>query len=550
MAKRLAEALAAEFREAAGDYSSDDVRAHLQNALPDGCCVCHVYGDDSDGDVVYTAGYGSSGGYKKAPYSMGQVGGKRNVSVDTGSAVEVLPHMTYDELDNDEDDNMSAMESSRKRALGLYERFVSQGERNNMSKSDFAGKGQSFPINKPGDVMAAVRSLGRAGAGNYSSDTIKANIKKIATRKGYALPKSMQDDSSSESLRDIELSGDMVPLREGAVASDGTVMLKLIAPGWGSSGYYSKEVLKRDGPKIFTAGTKTFWDHPTSAEEAARPEGSLHSLVGALKEDAHYEDDGPDGSGLYSRSSVAQHFQGPVNSLAKNIGMSIRAYGSAKEGQAEGRKGAIIEKLTRAQSVDYVTTPGAGGKVLQLFEAARSAQPLSTNREGSIDDMDEATVQRLVETAVQKAVAPLQADNRKLLERLVVATEAPRLLDEALARVNLPPASQRRVRERCLGDIPLKENGKLDDKKFGELIEAQVKDEGTFLAELSGGRFVAGMSSAPITDPKQLEKVIESEDDAFKEVSDQLADMMILGGSGEKDEVKRRRKAFREGRAA
>ena len=65
--------------------------------------------------------------------------------------------------------------------------------------------------------------------------------------------------------------------------------------GRGTSGYYPAEVLERDGPKVFPAGTKNFWNHQTDAEEAARPEGDLRDLASVLTEDAHFENNGPTG---------------------------------------------------------------------------------------------------------------------------------------------------------------------------------------------------------------------------------------------------------------
>jgi hypothetical protein len=65
-------------------------------------------------------------------------------------------------------------------------RDIPQAERDAMDPADFAGKDQSFPINKPEDVAAAVASLGRAGPDNYSTDELKARIIAIAKRKGSA----------------------------------------------------------------------------------------------------------------------------------------------------------------------------------------------------------------------------------------------------------------------------------------------------------------------------------------------------------------------------
>jgi hypothetical protein len=165
--------------------------------------------------------------------------------------------------------------------------------------------------------------------------------------------------------------GEFVPLEERALQRDGTVPLKIIAPGWGSSGYYPAEVLERDGPKVFKSGLKMYWNHPTATEEAERPERDLRDLAGELVSDARWDANGPKGPGLYAQAKVFEGYKGAVEELAPHIGVSIRAVGRARAGEADGRQGAIIEQLVQARSIDYVTEPGAGGKVLQLFEAAR-----------------------------------------------------------------------------------------------------------------------------------------------------------------------------------
>jgi len=188
--------------------------------------------------------------------------------------------------------------------------------------------------------------------------------------------------STSESLSETALIEDTVPVQlvEKAVSKDGTVMLKLIAPGKGSSGYYTQEVLKRDGPKVFTKGMHNFIDHPTPQEESARPEGSVEKIGSTLVEDAYWLDryrdaSGKDaGPGLYARAKVNPTFASTLDVIAPEIGTSIRASGKARIGQIGDFKGPIIEAITSAKSVDYVTLAGAGGKVLPLIESARNAQ--------------------------------------------------------------------------------------------------------------------------------------------------------------------------------
>ncbi len=84
----------------------------------------------------------------------------------------------------------------------LAKRDISDSERSDIPAADFAGKGDSFPIQKPEDVAAAASSIGRAGPSNYSSDQLKSRIISIAKRKGAAfeakLPQSWQDDKAEK----------------------------------------------------------------------------------------------------------------------------------------------------------------------------------------------------------------------------------------------------------------------------------------------------------------------------------------------------------------
>ena len=528
----LIEALVTRFKEAATTLSHSDIRSQLSNACPNGS-ICDVFGDDDSGDVVYHD-Y-RDGKTKRAPYEISA--SKNGATVDHDSAKEVVPKTVYQ---NPPDEDGEMTESA---PLGLHERFISKGARDAADTSDFAGNYEgspnkkSFPILKSGDVMAAVHSIGRGVAGGHDGGKLKQRIKSIAKRKGFALPDSMQPDASKESA-DIAIAGEFIKLREGAVGQDGSAYLKLIAPGWGSSGYYGKEMLKRDGPQVFKAGLKNYWNHQTAAEESARPEGDLRDVASILTEDAHWEENGPAGSGLYARAEVQPHYRASVDSLAKHIGVSIRAHGSAKEGAAEGRKGPIIEKLTRAQSVDYVTEPGAGGKVLQLFEAARAAHPTTQG-----DDMDEAQVNRLIE----RAVSPLKAENAKLRERLAMSDEIPKVLKECFAAVRIDPVTADRISRRVVERATFKADGSLDAEALKKIAEAEIKDEGEYLSRISGGRVVIGMGQAPSsTDPAKVKEAETQLEEAFDEEMKELSLVMVGGG----DSNKAKRKALREGRAA
>lgn len=145
----------------------------------------------------------------------------------------------------------------------------------------------------------------------------------------------------------------------------GHMKLVLITPGKGSSGNYSEEVLRQaEADGVFGAGTLSFIDHATDGQEWERPEGSIKDLAGVLTEDAHWDDEA---GGLVAEAKIFEHWRPVIESMHESVGVSIRASGEVEE-SATGRN---ITKLVEARSVDFVTRPGRGGRVLSLLESQR-----------------------------------------------------------------------------------------------------------------------------------------------------------------------------------
>jgi hypothetical protein len=142
----------------------------------------------------------------------------------------------------------------------------------------------------------------------------------------------------------------------------------IINAGWGSSGYYSRELLERDGAKTFPVGTQMFLDHPGRTEESDRPERSVRDLAARIATTPVMA-----GSELVAEAEVFEVWRPVIDSIASDIGLSIRALGETEHGEAEGRQGPIVTALTEGISVDFVTKAGAGGKVGELIESARTA---------------------------------------------------------------------------------------------------------------------------------------------------------------------------------
>ncbi|MDG4792001.1 hypothetical protein O7626_40005 [Micromonospora sp. WMMD1102] len=147
-------------------------------------------------------------------------------------------------------------------------------------------------------------------------------------------------------------------------------LVQIIDAGWGSSGFYSPDMLAEAGRRrVFAAGTHMYLDHPTESEDHERPERSVRDLAAVLTSDATYD---PARRALVAEVRVFADYAPLINEKREHIGLSIRANGVSEYGEAEGRRGVIVKEITEAVSVDYVTKAGRGGKVLALLESTRT----------------------------------------------------------------------------------------------------------------------------------------------------------------------------------
>jgi len=294
--------------------------------------------------------------------------------------------------------------------------------------------------------------------------------------------------AASEAVAARELAGDVVPLLEARVREDGTIPVRIIAPGWGSSGYYPAEVLERDGPKVFKAGLHTYWNHPSATEERERPERDLRDLAGTLAEDARWEANGPVGPGLYGRVAVASRYREDVGELAPHIGVSIRALGRVTEGEADGRKGKVVQELAAARSVDFVTAPGAGGRVLELFEAAGGRAP--AERTDAVTEQEAQELRTENERLVQENAA---------LKATLVLRQAQDVATEVAGGVELPEAARKRVVAAQVAAPLLAADGSLDEAAYRERVRTAAETERAYLTEALATTHGAARDAGKIT---------------------------------------------------
>lgn len=229
---------------------------------------------------------------------------------------------------------------------------------------------------------------------------------------------------------------------EASSLGDGKYRIRIIVPGQGSSGIYTAENLAASAP-LFKAGTEMFIDHPTETEEWERPERSIRDYAGVFLEDASVGEDGA----LYT---VCKVFSG-VNELIKDkwehIGVSINAW-CADPISENG----IVPPIAGVRSVDFVTTPGAGGAIVDLLESNRNDNyvkeaGMDKEIESKFDELKASLIEALG-SKLEAAMATIQeAKAQEPTEETSVDVDSVLEAGRKIAESGLPEAAIVRVRE-------------------------------------------------------------------------------------------------------
>jgi len=356
--------------------------------------------------------------------------------------------------------------------------------------------------------------------------------------------KGQESGNVTTQLEELVETSFAAPLERNFIKPDGTARVRIIAPGWGSSGYYSESMLKSN-KFVYTEATHDYIDHPTKTEERERPERSLKDLAAVITGNVKYESEGVPVPGVYADIHVFKEYRDFLNEKAPYIGMSHRAIGKGVQGTAEGKQGKIIESLHKCLSVDFVTKPGAGGGIMPMYEAYRkngshadyetlaeqeppadNEQIEENNEEIMANEPKETvlTVESLRETRpdlftkvkeavlqeiqASEATKATEADHAKLLkesqdmkvelDRLreaQVIQEAGKIVAKALEKSTLPEITKTRLLESVPKRAQLKD-GKLDEAAFGPIVTEAIKTETDYVAKLTESGKVKGMGGS------------------------------------------------------
>lgn len=247
----------------------------------------------------------------------------------------------------------------------------------------------------------------------------------------------------------------------------------------GSSGYYPAEVLMRDGPGAFPAGTHVYLDHPTESDEDERPERSVKDLAGYLVDGVSFEETPEDGRGLFARIQFIPELKERIKSLAPVIGLSIRASGEV-ENMSDGQR--IVRSIARGLSVDVVTRAGAGGRLVNMTESTTPESPPAETQKGTttvaenlipsttgsgtllseVASMRDAIADRIDQLSVE--MARLNSSLKESQRQNARLTDENKVIREKLESID----DRQRIADTALGES--KQVGGV----VGELIKAQL----------------------------------------------------------------------------
>ena len=340
-----------------------------------------------------------------------------------------------------------------------------------------------------------------------------------------------------------ELVQNFMPLTE-AKFDKGRATVIVIKPGFNAdkSRYYPAEMLKRDFG-VFE-GQKMYADHPTETEEKELPERSIKdsSWVAVLKDVMVDEDGVVTGvaeiieSWLMAKLATLRD-----KKLLSEMGISINAVGVASKATIDGAETLVIEELTGARSVDFVTEPGASGLVT-LYESDRNRDVdlvdlsgLRERRPGLIKAL-EADIRSEITKEVKKAmeneeritelegqITTLTTERDGLKEAAEEAVkekakaEAQATIKEAVDKAELPDAAKERLIER------------FKDAESADGIAEAITAEVDYIAKLAESGKVKNLGPSKTDTEKDTKDLRESFKAANPTWTDEQLDTAVAG---------------------
>lgn len=366
-----------------------------------------------------------------------------------------------------------------------------------------------------------------------------------------------------------------IQIREAAgkagTLSGSRMEITLITPGWGSSGYYSPEVLEQAATdRVFPRKTQQHIDHDKDGGV-----GSVATLAAYLNEDARWEPDwlDPD-TGVKGRLVAEARVNrkwGPILAdIGEAIGTSIAAPAEISMGEAEGRQGRIIEKLLPGplNRVDFVTVAGRGGRISEVLESHKVEEARNVGQwlearmhsmfTGLTDEMygdgrmtreERITLSTALGQALTSFTATVEAEAPQLFERDLWEDPTPAAAEAAEAISPPNPAGVNKGEEPSVATIEIEESAHADLVAQSGRVTALETDLTTTREALKATNAAAAealvksaLEAVGITAPKTAARlsagfpVLENgaiDVEKFSaEITESIAELQVSGGAG------------------
>ena len=301
----------------------------------------------------------------------------------------------------------------------------------------------------------------------------------------------LPDEEPAEEMTELceSISGAVISLVEGEALQESGARapllldLAIIEPGWGNkedNHYYFAEMLKRDA-RVFE-GLKMYATNHRANEKSVRTEVSvIRNIIGFTEMGApiaRVAIHDPD----FAEATRNRAALGTLDTLE----CSILAKGRIKEQEIDGRKANVVEAITSAQSVDWVTSAGAGGHALNLAESHNGGETMEETT-----DVAEST---------ENEVTLAEGDAEVLAENAI---------KEALEATNLPMAFKEAL---AMGTYA-------DDAQLKTAIETAIAE----VKKLTGSGQIFGQGcTAPVTDELTEAEREEKSKDAFNRIMSEV----------------------------
>lgn len=216
---------------------------------------------------------------------------------------------------------------------------------------------------------------------------------------------------------------------ESSAKADGTRRVRLISPGQGSSGMYSREVLASYIAEALPKGTKVYLNHTDEEDEWKRGgTRKFQDVAGKIVTDPVYEADAPEGEGSYADVKFMREIEEKLEDIGDVVGVSVEIHAGRKD-----EYGNIIEMAAHPlNSLALVPEPGRDGRIFEDFRASALEKP---NEEGEQDMAISKEDIAAIVAGVQEALKPEPKDEVEVdvaeTIRKVMKAELPEPLEEA-----------------------------------------------------------------------------------------------------------------------